>query len=144
MEHIEQLYYALGEMCYAIAHARAEGIIQKGEKERLHLILQAEFKGQEGLTDPAEIIFQILKKEGLDSRTAYDWAVREMRLNSQYLSEDLKTHFVSVIDRVAEAFPPVTAEEKELISDFVLQLKEMKGDPVFSHLTEQLGSNRPE
>jgi hypothetical protein len=141
MEHIEQLYYALGELCYAIAHARAEGSIQKGEKERLHLILEAEFKEHENLTDPTEIIFQVLQKEGMDSKTAYGWAIREMKLNSQYLSENLKSHFVSVILKVSEAFPPVTHEEQELISDFILQLKEMKGDPVFSHLTEQIRSN---
>lgn len=136
MEPVEQLYYALGELCYALAWARGEGKIQKGEKERLHVILEAEFKTHKALIEPTEIIFQILQKEGMDAKTAYVWAIKEMSLNSHYISENLKTHFLSVIRKVAEAFPPITEDEQVLLDDFIVRLKDMKGDPVFSHYTE--------
>ncbi len=134
MDQIEQLYYALGELCYAIA--KVNGKIQKEEKDQLHRILLSEFRGHESLIDPTEIVFHILQKEGMDSKTAFDWALHEMKLNSQYLSEKLKSHFISVIGKVAEAFPPVTEEERMLISEIISQLKDIQGDPVFSHLTE--------
>lgn len=134
MTQIEQLYYALGEVAYAIA--KADGTIQKEEKERLHDILEEEFQKHKPGFDLSEIIFQILKKDGMDSKTAYEWALKEIRLNSQYVSETLKLHFIAVIKKVAAAFPPVTRAERELIDDFIYQLKSIKGDPVFSSQTE--------
>ncbi len=134
MTPIERLYYALGEVAYAIA--KADGKIQKEEKDKLEMILETEFRTHKTGFDITEIIFNILQKEGMDSKTAYDWALKEMRLNSQYVSEKLKKHFVGVIKKVAAAFPPVTREEREYIDDFIYQLKSIKGDSVFSSQTE--------
>ena len=134
MTNIERLYYALGEVAYAIA--KADGTIQKEERQKLHLILEEEFKKHKSGFDFTEIIFQILAKEGMDSKTAYGWALKEIRLNSQYVSETLKQHFISTIKKVAEAFPPVERSERELIDDFIYQLKSVKGDDVFSSQTE--------
>jgi uncharacterized tellurite resistance protein B-like protein len=134
MEQIQELYYALGELCYAIA--KADGVIQKEEKDRLHSILETEFRGRRGGFETTEIIFQILQREGMDSKTAYDWAIREIKLNSQYVSETLKKHFISVINNVATSFPPGSIEERKLIDDFIRELNNIQGDPVFSHLTE--------
>jgi uncharacterized tellurite resistance protein B-like protein len=134
MDNIEALYYALGEMCYAIA--KATGRLTESEKERLHQILQEEFKVSGGLIDPTEIIFHLLKKEDMDSQTAYNWAIHEVKLNSQYFSESLKAHFIHVIERVMAAFPSITEEEQKLADGLLIQLKDIQGDPVFSHLTE--------
>ena len=134
MEQIEQLYYALGELCYAID--KADRKIEKEEKDKLHRILVTEFKDHESLINPAEIVFHILQKESMDSKTAYEWALHELKLNSQYLSEKLKAHFRSVIAKVAEAFPAVTGEGNALVSDAINQLNAIQGDPVFSRLTE--------
>ncbi|HXC05136.1 MAG TPA: hypothetical protein VNZ86_10325 [Bacteroidia bacterium] len=133
MDHIEALYYALGEVCYAIA--KSTGRISQKEKDRLHVILKSEFREHNGLIDPAEIIFHILQKEGMDSKTVYSWAMHEFKLNSEYLSESLKSHFIHVIQKVVNNFPSVTKEEHVLVNDFMQQLKTIKGDPVFSHLT---------
>ncbi len=134
MTPIEELYYALGEVAYAIA--KADGTIQQAEKEKLHAILNEEFKTHKAATDLSEIIFQVLAKEGMDSQTVYEWALKEMRLNSQYVSETLKMRFVETIKKVAEAFPPVTRAEREIIDDFIYKLKSIQGDPVFSSETE--------
>ncbi|MFI5148146.1 MAG: hypothetical protein ACHQRM_00320 [Bacteroidia bacterium] len=134
MDHIEALYYALGELCYAIA--KSSGRMSQKEKDRLHEILKGEFREHNGLIDPAEIIFHILQKEGMDSKTAYSWAIHEMKLNSEYMSESLKAHFVHVIQKVVNNFPSVTTEERLLISDFIQELNKIKGDPIFSQLTE--------
>jgi uncharacterized tellurite resistance protein B-like protein len=134
MTPIERLYYALGELAYAIA--KADGIIQKEEKEKLHGILETEFRTHKVGFDISEIIFQILQKDGTDSKTAYDNALYELKLNSQYVSEHLKTHFIAVMKKVGEAFPPVTQSEGSIIDDFIYQVKSIKGDEVFSAGTE--------
>jgi hypothetical protein len=135
MTPIERLYYALGEVAYAIA--KADGNIQKEERDSLNRILEEEFKKNKTTFDLTEIIFQILRKEsGTDSKTAFEWAMKEIKLNSQYVSEPLKQHFVAVIEKVAEAFPPVTHAERILLNDFLFELKKIKGDPVFSIQTE--------
>jgi uncharacterized tellurite resistance protein B-like protein len=134
MDHIEQLYYALGELCYAMA--KVDGTIRKEEKNKLHAILDAEFKGNNIGFEPAEIVFQILQKEGMESGPAYEWAIKELKLNSEYVSENLKKHFISVLHKVAEAFPPVSAKEGKLLDTFIKDLNAIHGDPVFSHLTE--------
>ncbi|HET6990023.1 MAG TPA: hypothetical protein VFJ43_01815 [Bacteroidia bacterium] len=134
MTPIEQLYYALGEVAYAIA--KADGTIQKEEKEKLQSILETEFRVHKPGFEITEIIFQILQKDETDSKTAYDWALKAMRLNSQYISENLKQHFINVIKKVAAAFPPTTSAEREYIDDFIYQLKSIKGDSVFSYETE--------
>jgi len=134
MTPIERLYYALGELSYAIA--KADGTIQKEEKEKLHGILDAEFKTHKGNLNLTEIIFHILQKDGTDTQTAYINALKELKLNSQYVSEQLKTHFIEVIKKVAAAFPPVTQSERNVIDDFIYQVKLIEGDPVFSSQTE--------
>jgi uncharacterized tellurite resistance protein B-like protein len=133
MTPIENLYYALGEIVYAIA--MADGKIQREEKEKLHAILHSEFKKHPGDLDVAEIIFQILQKDKQDIKTAYYSAIKQIRLNSQYVSEKLKLDFIAVITKVAQAFSPVTSEEEKLINDFIEELMKIKGDPVFSKYT---------
>ncbi|MCX6312463.1 MAG: hypothetical protein NT084_12600 [Bacteroidetes bacterium] len=134
MTPIERLYYALGEAAYAIA--QADGKIQQEEKNKLQAILEEEFRTHKAGFDITEIIFHILQKEGMDSETAYEWALKEMKLNSQYVSENLKNHFIGVMKKVAAAFPPITRAERELIDDFIYQIKFIKGDSVFSSQTD--------
>lgn len=134
MTPVETLYMALGEVAYAIASA--DGKIQKEEKNKLHSILKEEFNNHGLSFDSSEIIFHILQKPDTDSKTAYEWALKNIQLNSHYVSESLKKKFISVIKKVAESFPPITKEERALIDDFIYRLKNVKGDPVFSKETE--------
>jgi tellurite resistance protein len=121
---------ALGEAAYAIA--MADGKVQKEEQEKFERVLKYEF-AKHGLDfDYAEIIFKVLKKDVMEPQTAYTWCLREMRLNSQYVSKRMKEKFVEVIKEVAAAFPPITKQERAYIDDFIYQLKEINGDPVFN------------
>jgi uncharacterized tellurite resistance protein B-like protein len=132
MTPVENLYYALGELVFAIA--KADGKIQKEEKEKLHDILHAEFKKHQTDLDVTEIIFHILQKDVVDARTAYDSCVKQIRLNSQYVSEQMKLDFIAVIVKVAQAFSPITSAEEKLINDFIAELDQIQGDPVFNKL----------
>jgi hypothetical protein len=66
-----------------------------------------------------------------DSRTAYDWAIHEIKNNSHYLSPKLKEKFIRVMERIAEAYPPVTTDEKQMIERFRREIEPLKGDPVY-------------
>ena len=128
MNSTENLFYALGEFAFAVA--LADGKIQKEENDELHNILAQEFKNQE--YDYSEIIFEILRKDELGKvQDTYNWALKELKLNSHYLSPEMKQKFVRVIEKVAEVFPPTTLEEAAIIEKFKQDIGKLKGDPIY-------------
>lgn len=129
MTPIESLHYAIGELAYSIACA--DGKVQKEEREKFHAIVAAELRCKDYAFDVSNIIFQIMDRDRTDSFTAYKWAMDEIRLNSQYLSPELKKTFVRVMEKVAAAFPPVTVTEKDIINKFKNDMVMINGDPVY-------------
>lgn len=129
MTPTENLYYALGEMIYALA--AADGEIQKAEKDNLHDILSKEFLPGQPPTAVSEIIFRIFQKDHLSVQDAFERGKRQFELNSHYLSPEMKVHFIKVMQQVAHAYPPVTSEEQRVLNDFQAFLTKLEGDPVF-------------
>ncbi len=126
----QNLHNAIGELAYAIA--RADGTIQKEERKKFQDIVAAELECNDNDFDVSDIIFQLLEKDKfIDSKTAYDWAIKEIKVNSHYLSPDLKATFIRVIEKVANAFPPVTAEEQSILEQFKKDIAPLNGDPVY-------------
>lgn len=116
MTPIENLYYALGEMSYAIA--KADGRIQNDEVKKFHGILEAELQVPEDSFSVADIIFHIMDKDHVDSETAYQNAMNQMRLYSQYFTPEMKLAFLHVAEKVGNAFPPTLRSEKNMIARF--------------------------
>ena len=129
MTPIESLHYAIGELAYAVA--RADGKVQKEEREKFHAIVAAELRCKDYAFDVSDIIFQIMDKDKNDSATTYKWAMDEIRLNSHYLSPELKKTFIRVMEKVAAAFPPVTVAEQDIIHKFKNDIIMIHGDPVY-------------
>ena len=130
MTPLESLHFALGELAYTIA--RSDGEIQKEEREKFQNIVKAEIRCNDNDFDISGIIFQVLEKDKfVDPQTSYDWAMKEIRLNSQYLSPTLKKTFIMVLNKVAKAFPPVTGGEKKFLDRFMKDISSIEGDPVF-------------
>lgn len=126
----QNLHNAIGEIAYAIA--KADGKIQKEEKLKFQSIVAAELRCHNQNFDVADIIFQLLEKDKfIDSQTAYDWAIREIRVNSHYLSPELKNTFIKVTEKIANAFPPVTSSEFSLVEKFKNDIAPIHGDPVY-------------
>lgn len=126
----QNLHTAIGELAYAIA--RADGAIQKEERKKFHDIVAAEMDCKDYDFDISDIIFQILEKDKfIDSKTAYEWAMKEIKTNSHYLSPKLKKTFVKVIEKVANAYPPLTADEANLIERFKKDIAPINGDSVY-------------
>lgn len=128
MTAVGNLYTALGEVAYAIASA--DGRVQQEEKNKLNELLVSEFNRYPQASAYSGIIFDILKRDAMDSATAYTWALHEIEINSNYLSASMKAFFIEVIRNVAAAFPPVTAAENDLITDFTARLQQIHIDSV--------------
>ncbi|MES2590746.1 MAG: hypothetical protein V4608_02590 [Bacteroidota bacterium] len=129
MTSLESLHYAIGELAYAVA--KVDGQVQKEEREKFHDIVASELRGKSGNFDISEIVFHIMDKDKMDTETTYNWAIKEIKLNSHYLSPKLKQSFINIIEKVAEAFPPVTPEERNILTRFKKDIEPLFGDPIF-------------
>lgn len=125
----ENLHYAIAELAYAIA--KADGQVQKAERQKFHDMVAAEIRCGDTYYDVADVGFQVLDKGDMDTATTYQWAMNEIKLNSHYLSPELKKEFVRFIEKIAKAYPPVTIEEENLIEKFKSDIAPIHGDPVY-------------
>ena len=125
----ENLHYAIGELAYAIA--RADGEVQKEERLKFHSIVEAELRCKDHAFNISDIIFQIMDKDKTSTKDAYDGAMSQIRTNSHYLSPQLKATFISVMEKVAKAYKPVTIDEMLLLEKFKKDIAPLKGDAIF-------------
>lgn len=133
MTPTENLHYAIGEMAYAIA--RADGAVQKEERQKFHDIVAAELRMKDQGFNISDIIFKIMDKDKTSTKDAYDWAIGQIRVNSHYLSPQLKETFIKVIEKVAKAYAPVTIDETDIIEKFKKDIAPLKGDPIYYEVT---------
>ncbi len=129
MTSLQNLHYAIGQIAYAIAFA--DGNVQQKERQKFHDIIAAELRCHDYDFNISDIIFQILDKDKIDTETTYYWAMKEIKLNSHYLSPQLKKTFIKVIEKIAKAYPPVTDDEKNIIERFKKDIEPIIGDPIF-------------
>ena len=129
MTPLENLHYAIGELAYAVA--RADGKVQKEEQKKFHDIVAAELRCKDYNFDVSDIIFQLMERDKFDSDTTYKWAMNEIKVNSHYLSPELKQTFITVMEKVAKAYPPVIKDEKNIIEKFKKDMAPIHGDPVY-------------
>jgi len=129
MTPLQNLYYAIGELAYAMASA--DGEVQKAERQKFHDIVTEELNNEHFGFDLSIIIFQIMDKERVKTKDAYNWAMNQMRINSHYLSPKLKETFIRILEKIAEAYPPVTAAELVFLEKFKNDMSELRGDPVY-------------
>lgn len=129
MTPTENLYCVIGELAYAIACA--DGQVQKEEREKFHSIVLAELRTKDYSFNISDIIFQIMNKDKTSTKDAYDAAIKELHTNSHYLSPKLKATFISVMEKVAKAYKPVTIDEMLLIEKFKKEIEPLHGDPIY-------------
>lgn len=129
MNPTENLHYAIGQLAFAVAFS--DGKVQKEESEKFHKIVLEELNNKSYDFDVSDIIFQVMEKDKMDSNTVYDWVMKEIKTNSHYLSPELKNKFISVIERIASAYPPITKEESNIINRFKKDIEQINGDPTY-------------
>jgi uncharacterized tellurite resistance protein B-like protein len=116
MTPLQSLYFALGEIAYAIA--KSDGEIQKEELTKLHTILEEELNKYPNEIPTTEIIFEILKRGNQSPSIMFKRGINEIKLNASFFNDELRQHFINVIQKVAEAFPPITPEEMNYLIKF--------------------------
>ena len=129
MTPLENLHLAIGEIAYAVA--KIDGKVQNEERQKFHNIVAAELRTKDYDFQISDIIFQIIDKDKMDAETTYDWAMKEIKLNSHYLSPELKLTFLRIMEKIAKAYPPVSLEEKKFIERFKKDIEPINGDPVY-------------
>lgn len=130
MTPVENLHYAIGEL--AIAVALADGEVQKEERDQFHKLVETELRNKYYAFDISDIIFKVMDKQQVSSTSdAYNSALKEIKMNSHYLSPELKATFIKVMEKVANAYKPVTINEMLLIEKFKEDIAPINGDPVY-------------
>ncbi|MFY9308331.1 MAG: TerB family tellurite resistance protein [Bacteroidia bacterium] len=129
MTSLESLHYAMGELAYCMA--RIDGVVQKEERQKFFEIVKAELDVHHSDFDISKIIFQIMEKDKMSAETTYEWAMKEIKLNSHYLSPELKQSYITIMEKIAEAYPPVTPEESNILERFKKDIEPLHGDPIF-------------
>ena len=126
----ENIFYAIGQLAYAMANA--DGKVQKEEQKKfLDDCLTELGAGADGPVI-AEIIFKLLKKQASsDTESAYELAMNTIRTNGHYLSPELKRKAIHLLHKVGEASEPFTNEERELLERFKRDIEPINGDPVY-------------
>ena len=130
MTPVENLHYAIGEL--AIAVALDDGEIQKEQRDQFHKLVETELRNKYYAFDISDIIFKVMDKQQVSSTSdAYNSALKEIKMNSHYLSPELKATFIKVMEKVANAYKPVTINEMLLIEKFKEDIAPIHGDPVY-------------
>lgn len=129
MTSSESLHYAIGELAYAMA--RVDGKIQKEEREQFFNIIKEELAEHHENYDVSKIIFEVMERDKISPETTYKWAMKEIKLNSHYLSPELKQSFISILERIAGSFPPITPAEQSFLERFKKDIEPIIGDPIF-------------
>ncbi len=112
MDAIQKLYYALGELAYVMA--KADGKIQNEEKEKLHDLVIGSTSEHSIDFDYSEIIFQVLEKENMDSKTTYEMAMDKFKKLSYFFKDDegMKERFLNTLQQIADAYPEESPDEE--------------------------------
>jgi len=126
---LENLYYAIGEIAYAVAGA--DGDIQKSERQKFHNLVNNELEHGNSGYDISSIIFQAMDKDKRAPRDVYDETMRNIRQNSHYLSPEMKTSFKKVVKKMTMAFPKVSPKGAELAARFTKEIEAIHGDPIY-------------
>lgn len=114
----DHLFYGFGQIVYCLSFS--DGKIQEEEKRKLESIVKEVAGGNADLAvQVTHIIFQLLEKEQLfTSEEMLNEGIKNMKLGDHYLTEELKSMFLKILQQIAEAFPPTTREEMEVVTTF--------------------------
>lgn len=123
MDSKQSLYYALGIFSYAVA--KADGKIQHEEQEELRRIVKSETEHHMDF-QYVEIIFQLLQKDKAGFDDVHKWALDALEKGKYHLTSEIKEQFIKVLKKVAEAFPPKTTEEHEMLNTFIQEIRDFK------------------
>ena len=115
-------------MAYAVA--KSDGEVQFEEREKLTQIIERELEHNLDF-QYAEIIFQLLEQENSEYESVYNWAIEELKKGRHFLSPEIKSQLIGVLQDIAMAFGSVTIEESNIIDRFERDLELIGSDNFF-------------
>ncbi|MEQ8909830.1 MAG: hypothetical protein RIC95_11590 [Vicingaceae bacterium] len=114
MDYQERLYFGLGIIAYAVA--KADGKVNAEEKRKLHDLVEKETLLHNPDIDISEITFHVLEKyDGYTQDDLYKLGLKEINLGKSYLTDDMRTDFPALLEKVARSFHPITQEENNIV-----------------------------
>jgi uncharacterized tellurite resistance protein B-like protein len=121
MDAKQHLFYGIGNIAYALAGV--DGKVQREEKEALQKLIATEINKIDSDADYTDIIFQVLDKDKANFEKSYKQGINAIKLGEHKLTPILKWQFVALLQKVAEAYPPATDDENEVIARFIRDLR---------------------
>jgi hypothetical protein len=117
MDGKEMIYYGFGQIIFSLA--LSDGKIQREEVESLNAILEKAHKDNLIEMDLAGIIFKLQKSENAFTATeSFDMGIKNIKLGDNHLTPQLLKNFKTILNSIAEAFPPKTNEELNIVNRF--------------------------
>lgn len=111
------IYYGFGQIIFSLA--LSDGKIQREEVESLNAILEKAHKDNLIEMDLAGIIFKLQKSENAFTATeSFDMGIKNIKLGDNHLTPQLLKNFKTILNSIAEAFPPKTNEELNIVNRF--------------------------
>jgi len=124
MDAINYLYYGLGQVAYAVA--LSDGKVQREETEKLHELVTEGLSGIRSDLNVSEIIFKMLDHDHVfNTEDSYQNGIKNMNLGGNHLTDEMRKTFVSVIENIADAFPPKVKPEMDNLDRFKSDILEV-------------------
>jgi len=123
MEGKQRLYFALGNVAYAVA--MADGKLEAQEKKKVHDIVVKETAHCAVDFDISEIIFHVLQQHHNSADSAYDWGLKAFEMSKSWLTEDLKVDFFGVLEKIARAIDGINESEQKMLDRFRKDMDEL-------------------
>lgn len=112
----------------ACAVAGVDGKLQNDEKHQLRTIINQELILGTKSFRFAGVLNNLLEQPNR-LKPDHSWAMAEIKKNEKKVSPEMKSRFIRLIQRVADAFPPVTAEENEFLQKIQTELQALGNPP---------------
>ena len=123
MNALQKIYYALGELAYIVAES--DGKVQNSEINKLHELVVNEIKKKNSSFEYSDIIFSVLNEEKPNLDLIYDFAIKELKSASEYITPEIKEQIIASLTKIGESYMHVTDRQKEIIDNVEKELDKL-------------------
>ncbi len=119
----EELFEGFGLIAYSLA--KADGEVQPTEKREFYKILDRFYKNISPDFYVGQISFYMSKEYDESTEETYRRGIEKIQKQAKDLSPELVKMFEDTLVKIAEAFPPVEASEREILNRFKKDISEI-------------------
>jgi hypothetical protein len=126
MTPVQKLYYALGELAYAVASV--DGKVNEESRTKFQDVIETQIQADKDF-DISGIIFSVMESGRTSSAYAYEWAMKQIAQNKSCLTAELMRTFEDVLVGIAKAGNPISIEKAKLVDRYRADILAVKGEP---------------